>query len=43
MERNLLRGTLWDSINFLLSAIAMNFGKLLGLLSPILHALLAPL
>jgi IS5 family transposase len=32
LERNALCGTLGDSINALLSAAAMNFGKLLGLL-----------
>ena len=40
LERNALRGTLGDSINALLSAAAMNFGKLLGFLLPILLALL---
>jgi IS5 family transposase len=43
LERNALRGTLGDSINALLSAAAMNFGKLLGFLLPILLALLDPL
>jgi IS5 family transposase len=43
LERNGLRGTLGDSINALLSAAAMNFGKLLGFLLPILLALLDPL
>ena len=43
LERNQLRGTLGDSINALLSAAAMNFGKLLGFLWPILLALLNPL
>jgi IS5 family transposase len=42
LEGNALRGTLGDSINALLSAAAMNFGKLLGFLSPILLALLDP-
>lgn len=32
LERNQLRGTLGDSINAILSAAAMNFGKLLGFL-----------
>jgi IS5 family transposase len=40
LERNALRGTLGDSINALLSAAAMNFGKLLGFLLPLLLALL---
>jgi hypothetical protein len=40
LERNPLRGTLGDSINALLSAAAMNFGKLLGLLLSILLSLL---
>ena len=43
LERNALRGTLGDSINALLSAAAMNFGKLLGFLLPILFALLDPI
>ncbi len=43
LERNAWRGTLGDSINALLSAAAMNFGKLLGFLLPILLALLDPL
>jgi hypothetical protein len=43
LERNALRGTLGDSINALLSAAAMNFGKLLGFLWPILLVLIDPL
>ena len=43
LERNALCGTLGDSMNALLSAAAMNFGKLLGFLLPILLALLDPL
>ncbi len=43
LERNALRGTLGDSLNALLSAAAMNFGKLLGFLLPILLALRDPL
>ena len=42
LERNQLRGTLGDSINALLSAAAMNFGKLLGFLLSILLSLLNP-
>jgi len=42
LERNQLRGTLGDSINALLSAAAMNFGKLLGFLLAILLSLLNP-
>ena len=40
LERNQLRGTLGDSINALLSAAAMNFGKLLGFLLAFLFRLL---
>ena len=43
LERNQLRGTFGNSINALLSAAAMNFGKLLGFLLPILLSLLNPL
>ncbi len=43
LERNQLRGTLGDSINALLSAAAMNFGKLLGFLLLFLFRLLEPL
>lgn len=32
LERNQLRGTIGDSINAILRAAAMNFGKLLGFL-----------
>jgi IS5 family transposase len=42
LKCNQLRGTLGDSINALLSAAAMNFGKLLGFPWPILLALLNP-
>jgi len=43
LDRNLLRGTLGDSINAILSAAAMNFGKLMGFLWPILFQLLESL
>ncbi len=43
LERKALRGTLGDSFNALLSAAAMNFGKLLRFLLPILFALMDPL
>jgi IS5 family transposase len=42
LERNPVRGTLGASINALLTAAAMDFGKLLGFLWPILFALLNP-
>jgi len=40
LKRNQLRGTLGDSINAILSAAAMNFGKLLGFLLAFLRKLL---
>jgi IS5 family transposase len=43
LGRNALRGTLDDLINALLSAAAMNFGKLLGVLLPISLAQLDPI
>jgi IS5 family transposase len=43
LDRNLLRGTLGDSINAILSAAAMNFGKLMGFLWSILFQLLESL
>jgi IS5 family transposase len=43
LDRNQLRGTLGDSINAILSATAMNFGKLMGFLWPILFQILEAL
>jgi IS5 family transposase len=43
LERNQLRGLIGDSINALLSAAAMNFGKLLSFLLAVLLELLASL
>jgi len=43
LDRNQLRGTIGDSINALLSAAAMNFGKLLGFLLALLLQLLESL
>jgi transposase, IS5 family len=43
LDRNQLRGTLGDSINAILSAAAMNFGKLMGFLLAILLRLLESL
>jgi len=40
LERNQLRGSLGDSINAILSAAAMNFGKLLGFFLAFLRSLL---
>lgn len=39
-DRNQLRGTLGDSINAILSAAAMNLGKLMGFLLAILFQIL---
>lgn len=43
LDRNQLRGTMGDSINAILSAAAMNFGKLMGFLWAILLQLLESL
>ena len=43
LDRNPLGSTLRDSINAILSAAAMNFGKLMGFLWPILFQLLESL
>jgi transposase, IS5 family len=43
LDRNQLRGTIGDSINAILSAAAMNFGKLMGFLLAFLLQLLESL
>ncbi len=43
LDRNQLRGPLGDSINAILSAAAMNFGKLMGFLLAIFLQLLESL